>query len=32
MSTGYSINTNGTLLTPRHSRLLSKKGAKMIAL
>lgn len=32
MSTGYSINTNGTLLTPATARLLSKKGAKMIAL
>ena len=28
----YSINTNGTLITPRIARLLKRKGTKMIAL
>jgi len=28
----YSINTNGTLITPKIARLLKRKGAKMIAL
>jgi MoaA/NifB/PqqE/SkfB family radical SAM enzyme len=28
----YSINTNGTLITPRIARLLKRPGAKMIAL
>ncbi len=28
----YSINTNGTLITPKIARLLKKKGVKMIAL
>jgi len=28
----YSLNTNGTLITPEIARLLKRKGAKMIAL
>ena len=28
----YSLNTNGTLITPEIARLLSRKGTKMIAL
>lgn len=28
----YSINTNGTLITPEIARLLTRKGTKMIAL
>jgi MoaA/NifB/PqqE/SkfB family radical SAM enzyme len=28
----YSINTNGTLITPKIARLLKKKGSKMVAL
>jgi len=31
-SNSYSINTNGTLITPKIARLLKKKGSKMIAL
>ena len=29
---GYSLNTNGTLITPEIAKLLTRKGAKMIAL
>jgi MoaA/NifB/PqqE/SkfB family radical SAM enzyme len=29
---GYSLNTNGALITPRIARLLTRKGTKMIAL
>ena len=29
---GYSLNTNGTLITPDIAQLLARKGAKMIAL
>lgn len=28
----YSLNTNGTLITPRIARLMKRKGAKMVAL
>ena len=28
----YSINTNGTLITPKIARLMTKKGVKMVAL
>ncbi|MCX5698161.1 MAG: radical SAM protein [Candidatus Omnitrophica bacterium] len=28
----YSINTNGTLITPKIARLMKKKGTKMVAL
>jgi len=28
----YSLNTNGTLITPAIARLLKRKGAKMVAL
>ena len=31
-STPYSINTNGTLVTPEIARLFKRKGAKMVAL
>ena len=31
-STGYSLNTNGTLITPQIAQLLTRKGSKMIAL
>lgn len=31
-SRDYSINTNGTLITPKIAKLLKKKGVKMIAL
>lgn len=31
-SATYSINTNGTLITPKIARLLKRKGAKLIAL
>ena len=31
-SIGYSLNTNGTLITPEIARLLKKKGTKMISL
>jgi MoaA/NifB/PqqE/SkfB family radical SAM enzyme len=31
-SVSYSLNTNGTLITPRIARLMKRKGAKMIAL
>jgi MoaA/NifB/PqqE/SkfB family radical SAM enzyme len=31
-STGYSLNTNGTLITSEIARLLKRKGAKMVAL
>jgi MoaA/NifB/PqqE/SkfB family radical SAM enzyme len=31
-STAYSLNTNGTLITPNIARLLKRKGAKMVAL
>jgi MoaA/NifB/PqqE/SkfB family radical SAM enzyme len=31
-SASYSLNTNGTLITPRIARLMKKKGAKMVAL
>jgi uncharacterized Fe-S cluster-containing radical SAM superfamily protein len=30
-STTYSLNTNGTLITPRIAQLLRRKGSKMIA-
>ena len=30
-ATTYSLNTNGTLITPRVARLLKRKGSKMIA-
>ncbi|MEW6532979.1 MAG: radical SAM protein [Thermodesulfobacteriota bacterium] len=30
-STTYSLNTNGTLITPRIARLLKRKGGKMVA-
>jgi MoaA/NifB/PqqE/SkfB family radical SAM enzyme len=29
---GYTLNTNGTLITPEISRLLTRKGSKLIAL
>lgn len=31
-ATGYSLNTNGTLITPAIARLLRRKGNKMVAL
>ena len=31
-SLSYTLNTNGTLITPKIARLLRKKGAKMVAL
>ncbi len=31
ISAGYSLNTNGTLITPRIARLMKRKGVKMIA-
>ena len=31
-SLSYSLNTNGTLITPAIARLLRRKGAKMVAL
>jgi MoaA/NifB/PqqE/SkfB family radical SAM enzyme len=31
-SVSYTLNTNGTLITPEIARLLKRKGAKMIAL
>ncbi|MDD4650676.1 MAG: radical SAM protein [Methanothrix sp.] len=31
-SASYSINTNGTLITPEIARLLRRKGSKMVAL
>jgi len=31
-SISYSINTNGTLITPKIAKLMSRKGAKMVAL
>lgn len=31
-STTYSLNTNGTLITPKVARLLKRKGVKMVAL
>ncbi|MDP2922831.1 MAG: radical SAM protein [Candidatus Omnitrophota bacterium] len=31
-SISYSINTNGTLITPRIAQLMKKKGLKMVAL
>jgi len=31
-SIGYSINTNGTLITPRIARLMKRKGRKWVAL
>ncbi len=31
-ATGYSLNTNGTLITPKVAQTLKKKGTKMIAL
>jgi MoaA/NifB/PqqE/SkfB family radical SAM enzyme len=31
-SNGYTLNTNGTLITPAIARLLVRKGAKMVAL
>lgn len=31
-SVSYSLNTNGTLITPAIARLLRRKGAKMVAL
>lgn len=31
-STSYSLNTNGTLITPKIAKLLKRKGAKMVAL
>ena len=31
-STGYSLNSNGTLITPEIAQLLKRKGSKMIAL
>jgi MoaA/NifB/PqqE/SkfB family radical SAM enzyme len=31
-SIGYTLNTNGTLITPEIARLLTRKGTKMIAL
>jgi len=31
-SNSYSINTNGTLITPKIAQLLKRKGAKMVAL
>jgi len=31
-STGYTLNTNGTLITPGIARLLRRKGSKMVAI
>jgi len=31
-SASYSINTNGTLITPQIAKLLKRKGVKMVAL
>ena len=31
-STGYTLNTNGTLITPEIAQLLKRQGTKMIAL
>jgi MoaA/NifB/PqqE/SkfB family radical SAM enzyme len=31
-SNGYTLNSNGTLITPKYAQLLKRKGAKMIAL
>ncbi|MBI4966374.1 MAG: radical SAM protein [Desulfomonile tiedjei] len=31
-STTYTLNTNGTLITPKIARLLRRKGSKMVAL
>ncbi|MCL4501913.1 MAG: radical SAM protein [Deltaproteobacteria bacterium] len=31
-SVSYSLNTNGTLITPRIARLLTRRGSKMVAL
>lgn len=31
-STGYGLNTNGTLITPQIAQLLKRKGTKLIAL
>ncbi len=31
-SSGYSLNTNGTLITPEIARLMTRKGSKMVAL
>ena len=31
-SVSYSLNTNGTLITPEIARLLTRKGSKMVAL
>jgi MoaA/NifB/PqqE/SkfB family radical SAM enzyme len=31
-SAGYTLNTNGTLITPEIARLLTRKGTKMVAL
>jgi MoaA/NifB/PqqE/SkfB family radical SAM enzyme len=31
-SVSYSLNTNGTLITPRIARLMKRKGTKMVAL
>jgi MoaA/NifB/PqqE/SkfB family radical SAM enzyme len=31
-ATGYSLNSNGTLITPQIAQLLTRKGVKMIAL
>jgi MoaA/NifB/PqqE/SkfB family radical SAM enzyme len=31
-SVSYSLNTNGTLITPKVARLLTRKGRKMVAL
>jgi MoaA/NifB/PqqE/SkfB family radical SAM enzyme len=31
-SVSYSLNTNGTLITPQIARLMKRKGAKMVAL
>ena len=31
-SASYSINTNGTLITPKIARLMKRKGRKMVAL
>ena len=31
-SAGYTLNTNGTLITPAIARLLTRKGSKLIAL
>ncbi|MBN1458765.1 MAG: radical SAM protein [Armatimonadetes bacterium] len=32
ISVGYSLNTNGTLITPEIARLLTRHGSKMVAL